>query len=111
MQALPESCHNCECERGVCKRCGFCPECAFESCFEADGYCHRCVGNVLSWCKDSLDKQQEVIDKLVTACDATTAQWDEATRPGAACEDCPDPQHVAMSREAAAAARAGEGRG
>lgn len=33
------------------------------------------------------------------ACSMTVAQWDEVTQPGAACEDCLDPGHVAACRK------------
>ena len=42
--------------------------------------------------------------QLLAACEARVADWEPCTRPGAACEGCPDPPDVAMARAAIAAA-------
>lgn len=42
----------------------------------------------------------EYVEKLKAAALLAIEDWQKTTQPGAACEGCPDPPHIAALREA-----------
>ena len=51
--------------------------------------------------RDLAARDAEIV-RLRDACKMTVDQWDDVRQPGAACEDCPDPDYVAACRAALA---------
>lgn len=85
-----------------------------------DACCHQCgvcdsAGEHIADVADKRDLELIIAapetatqrDALLAACKMTVDQWDDVRRPGAACEDCPDPDYVTSCRAAIAQAEGG----